>query len=585
MSHVSSSRFTVSLCRARAALLGIAVLAVTGLTGCSAQVDAPPLAGKNLLLITCDTTRADYVSCYGGAEGLTPRIDRLAAEGVLFEEAYSQTNITNPSHVSILSGLYAIQSEVLTNFMSIPDDVDILPAMFQRAGYATGGFPSAPQLSKTLLDLPGFDMIHEVSEVVDAEDNVDRAIAWLDESGAGTAGQKPFFMWLHFYDPHTPYDPPAEFRQMFYQGDPQAGDGPTLSEDPFFRASIKPVQRRYGKVRDREYPVAMYSAEIAYMDHEIGRFLDYLESRGTYDDTAVVLVADHGEVLGEHGVYYDHVTLYEPSIKIPFIVRAPGVRQGVRVPGAVTHVDIVPTVSGLFGLTPEQDFEMHGMDLGGVLAGSAEVPSRLLVHEHASNQMVSLREGPWKLTKQIDAPKFFSPPVQLTHLGDDPSETTNVVDAHPDLAEKFGAVAREWVERPRPELGPGEQNPAWDDAGRERLAKLRKQLAELGYVEEDDEASSETDGGEAPASAAAGGATGASGQFVGPQRFYERLVACDDIPFEKRRTIYAMYQAWTRKLRQHSDSSDQFTALAAEMVAEMKSVLTEAEQAVLDGLL
>ena len=174
-----------------------------GGTDATGAASPPRMAGKNLVLITCDTTRSDFVTCYGGEAGLTPNIDRLASQGVLFEEAYSQTNVTNPSHVSILSGLYAIQSEIMTNFRALPEEVDILPSMFRRLGYTTGGFPAAPQLSSRLLNLPDFDRTFEVDEVVDADENVDRAIAWLEDSGAGTDGKPPFFLWLHLYDPHT----------------------------------------------------------------------------------------------------------------------------------------------------------------------------------------------------------------------------------------------------------------------------------------------------------------------------------------------------------------------------------------------
>ncbi len=266
----------------------------------SKEPEAPPdaeLAGKNLIVITLDTARQDHFSCYGNPEfrGTTPHIDDLAADGSLFLNGYSQTNTTNPSHAVIFTGLYALDLEVMNNQVPLPAaaaGVDTLPAAFRRANYRTAAFPAVPHLST--LDIPGFDESMSPQAERNARESVDLFLDWVEGGATG-----PFFAWLHLFDPHVRYEPPERYRTRFYSGDPTRGEGAKLSTISRFEKAPPVAQEQFGEVRDRAYPRAMYRGEIQYTDDQIGRLISALKERGLYEDTAIVLVGDHGESLGE----------------------------------------------------------------------------------------------------------------------------------------------------------------------------------------------------------------------------------------------------------------------------------------------
>jgi choline-sulfatase len=300
------------------------VLAVLLPRGLAAPVPARRPA-PNVILITIDTVRADHVGCYGATNVKTPTLDGLARDGIVFERAISQVPLTWPSHAAILTGTYPFQNGV-QDFTGQPLDPRFrsVAQVFKQQGYATGAVVSAFVLDRSWGLARGFDFYDDAFSaatfqrkdigLVDrkAGESVTHAISWLRKTP-----HRPFFFWLHLYDPHSPYDPPEPFRTQY-----------------------------------RSHP---YDGEIAYADHELGRLIAWLKQNQLYDRTAIVLLSDHGESLGDHGEKEHGLFVYNSTVHIPLIVKPPagsGFRPG-RVARPVETVAVAPTLVRLAGMKGE----------------------------------------------------------------------------------------------------------------------------------------------------------------------------------------------------------------------------------------
>lgn len=308
--------------RAGRRLRGIAMAAV--LAACAALVaagcggaDSPARPG--IILITLDTTRADHLGCYGYERDTSPRIDALAAEATLYTRAYSTSSWTLPAHASLFTGKYTSSHGArydpegplkLTQAIDGPDSWEgyrarglaagevTLAALLRQAGYATGAVVSGPWMKRVFGLDDGFDFYDDggISHVNGkrAEAVTDAAIEWLADCG------EPYFLFLNYYDPHTPYMPPDEYRDTFLPD---------------------PVPE--GFLESDAGLIALYDAEILYTDHHVGRLLDKLKDLGLYDDCWIILTSDHGHLLGEHGMHSHGRTLSQAEIHVPLIVKEP----------------------------------------------------------------------------------------------------------------------------------------------------------------------------------------------------------------------------------------------------------------------
>jgi arylsulfatase A-like enzyme len=282
---------------------------------------------RSALLVTMDTTRADALSCYGGPPGVTPNLDALARDGVLYLQARTTAPLTMPTHASMLTGLYPIRHTVRSNSAeALPASARTLAEAARDGGLDTAAFVAAVVLASDFGLAQGFDVYDEPEkpavateihyEERSADEVADRAIAWL----VGRDPDAPFFLWVHFFDPHQPYDPPADMLA-------QAGGDP-------------------------------YRAEVARMDRAIGRLIDALERIGALDETLVVAAADHGEALEEHGEGTHGCLVYDGVIRVPLIVRDPaGERAGERSGEIVSTADVYPTIADALGLRAERDVD------------------------------------------------------------------------------------------------------------------------------------------------------------------------------------------------------------------------------------
>jgi len=394
------------------------------------------LYGQNVLLITLDTTRADRLGCYGYAGAATPTLDELAEQGVLFLHAQSQVPLTFPSHASLMTGRYPKELGVRVNGRNaLAPTHPTLATIFKEHGYGTAAFVSAAVVdSRYGLDR-GFDTYSDdmgrQGENLDlapperpANVVTDDALAWLD-----SAADKPFFVWIHYYDPHDPYEPPSAFR--------------AAHPDP-------------------------YDGEIAFMDTQIKRVVDWLNSRRLRDRTLVIAVGDHGESFGEHGELGHTVFLYQTNLSVPMILTHPSLRTGHRVEAVVECVDLLPTVLSLMGWTPPPG--LLARDLTPALAGELIDSTESYGESHHVNwsygwaEQRSLTTQRWKYISSTE-PELFD-------LAADPRERVNVLAGFPKVARQM----REALQARFLEMQPGEAGAITIDEG------ARRELESLGYL-------------------------------------------------------------------------------------------------------
>ncbi|MBZ0267355.1 sulfatase-like hydrolase/transferase [bacterium] len=385
-----------------------ALLAGVVLPGCGSK------APRGLVLVTIDTCRADRLSCYHGTAS-TPTLDALAGRGALFEQVTAPVPLTAPSHCTVMTGLYPDRHTVRDNGAArLPQSAETIAEILRDAGWRTAAFVSAFPLARKFGVDQGFDTFddefarpaaggsgdEQSGDVArrlfyderTAEETVDRALPWLREAARGG---EPFFVWIHFFDPHASYRPPARFLRA-----PGA--------DP-------------------------YDGEISYVDEQIGRVLG--ELAGLSDRLTVAVTADHGESLGEHEEGTHGLFVYESTLRVPWIVAGPGVPAGSRVPAPVSLVDVTPTLLDLLSLDAPNGLDgesrVYLLDDGGADGADA---AATVVHGECLYPWIhydwaplrTVRRGRWKL---IDAPT-----PELYDLAADPGETTNVVAEHPDVA-------------------------------------------------------------------------------------------------------------------------------------------------------
>jgi arylsulfatase A-like enzyme/Tfp pilus assembly protein PilF len=395
----------------------------------------------NVLVVTFDTTRADRLGCYGYPDAGTPAVDRLAADGVVFDAAVSAAPLTLPAHATIFTGTRPPVHGVRDNGGYVLGEGAVtLAEVLKGAGWRTGAFVGAYVLdAKWGLD-QGFDVYFDqfaisryrtlslgaVSRRAGAV--VDAALPWLDQNAA-----TKFFAWLHFYDPHSPYDPPEPFKSRF-AGRP-------------------------------------YQGEIAYADAELGRVLDWLARRGLADRTIVVVMGDHGESLMEHGEGTHGLFVYDATVRVPLVIRAPFARtRGRRVAAVVRSEDVLPTILDLVGLDPPH--AVQGRSLLPLLTGAAReldleaYSESLYARNHFGwSELRALRVGRYKY---IEAPR-----PELYDLERDPRELTNLYETRRDLAARLARglarVGAEGSDGTPP--NPGAVDP-----------ETRERLAALGYI-------------------------------------------------------------------------------------------------------
>jgi arylsulfatase A-like enzyme/Flp pilus assembly protein TadD len=398
----------------------------------------------NVILITIDTLRSDYLGCYGNRKIETPTLDGLANDGTLFERAYCQAPMTPPSHASILTGTYP-PTHGVRDFTSgrLRAGFPTLATMLKKNGYATAAFVSAYVLDSVWGLNQGFDLYYDRFTPREfqgvnpgnvqrkAGETIGLVLDWLNRGV-----RKPYFLWVHLYDPHHDYNPPEPFHSRY------ASD--------------------------------LYGGEVAYADHELGRLIRALKQRGDYDSSLIVATSDHGEAFGEHGEYEHGFFVYSATTHIPLIVKPPSLTGKTvrRVPDLVTTVDIAPTVLQVTQTPADTRVPMQGESLLNRILGKASAPefsySETLYPRDTFgwSDLFSYMEGNYKY---IEAPH-----PELYNLSTDPQEKVNLLDKQKATASSL----RQKLDRLKQRLKP--PGNAGNDAVRD--SQKIEALRSLGYV-------------------------------------------------------------------------------------------------------
>ena len=411
---------------------------------------------RNLILFGIDSLWADRMSCYGYDRLTTPNIDRLASQGVLFENTYSAHIPTTSAYASMLTGMDCFSTEVvaLRHQGGLTKKVKTLPEILRKEGYNTTcvGFTGNPSSR-------GFNRYENYAAwgswdqrpLRKAELLNDIAIPELERL---SRSKKPFCLFLRHMDPHAPYLPPAPYDTMFYGGNPCAKGNksmdPVKAFKPFrdFHLSWMPPG-----ITDTEYVNAQYDGEVAYMDACIQVILTKLEALGLAADTIVALNGDHGETLDEHDCYYDHHGLYECTLHVPLILRLPGVLpEGVRVSGYNQHKDLVPTLLQLMGIKP--GIKLDGHSLMPMIKGQrASHESGIYITEATWMRKHGWRTPEWKLIVALEPDFHFKPEVELYNLIEDPGETKNLANKEKGIVATLRKQMEDWIAKREKETG------------------------------------------------------------------------------------------------------------------------------------
>jgi arylsulfatase A-like enzyme len=429
----------------------------------------------NIVWIIIDCLRADRLGCDGYPRPTTPNLDRVAREGTRFTQCISPHIPTHPAHTSFFSSTDVFSHQIVAQGAKKEPEpgLRLLPRILRDRGYYTAAVDNIGRWIE-----PAFEQYetyprwnHDGSRPWrNGEQVTEKAMRLLDRCD----DRQPFFLFLHYWDPHTPYLPPAPFDRMFYTGD---------EKDPSHR-SMEPVWQspwfsRYFEewlpgVRDIEYVKAQYDAEVAYADACVGRVLQSLERRGMLDDTLLVIGADHGEELDDHGMWFDHHGLYDTNVRVPLLLRAPGrVPQGQRVEGQVSLLDVSPTLLQIAGM-PEVPAEegMQGRSLLPLMdGGGGNTWDGIYCTECTWLRKRAWRTPEWKLIRALEEDIYDTPDTELYDLNADPAEQKNVAEDRPDVVAQLGGAMDDWVSRRRAETGL--PDPSEDQAGALRIWQPR----------------------------------------------------------------------------------------------------------------
>ena len=456
----------------RAAAMSLVAVLGSLLASCSGETGRE--RPRNVILITLDTTRADYLSAYGHPEETTPHLDELTREGTRFDLAISTSSVTPVSHASILTGLnnheHNLRSFSATGRSRLGKDIPTLATVLRQHGLTTLAVHSAFPVSSYFGFDRGFDVFENYSVDLPAEDGnqvvtarkMHRLQRRSDKTTRSainhlTSTNDPFFLWVHYWDPHDPkLVLPTKIRSTF-RGLPW-----------------------------HEKRIKLYTEAVRFLDSQIGRFLAALRETGRYDDTLFLVVADHGEGLGDHD-WMTHRLVYQEQIRVPLIVRVPGMKQVSVVGDLVSTTDIFPTILDFLGF--EFDGRVSGRSLRELISGQDmttriafadyvdgfDINSKFLAERPDDNFLYAAMDGQWKLIYRPTRPHKS----ELFHLTEDPDELVNLYAERPQekqrLLEELARL-RPWVLEP---FAPS------DDV--DTLAETRTALTALGYLSGEEE--------------------------------------------------------------------------------------------------
>ncbi|MFN2427151.1 MAG: sulfatase, partial [Candidatus Binatia bacterium] len=427
------------------ALVGVGAATSAVLDMTVSPTRAPAAAGTaqgpSVILIIADTLRADYVGAYGSTATRTPWMDRLAKDGVVFENAFANSTWTRPSVATIVTSLFPSSHKVMHKTDLLPEGVTTISETMKDAGYRTVGYVTNINVAPSFHFEQGFDeyyylspefffgatdsgsklALYSVMRLIrerflstskwaqyyyqDAQTVNGAALPWLDRNGQG-----PFFTLIHYMDPHDPY-----------------------FEIPYNGVAVARVDTPNPDPSQRDRMAKLYASNIEYLDGFLGNLIEALKSSGEYDNTVIALVSDHGEEFYEHKGWWHGTTLYDEESRVPFIVKlAQNAKAGSRVKSPAQLLDLAPTLVAAAQVEAPEAWQ--GRDL----FSDAEAPQAIFQEEdHEGNQLFSIRTNRWKMIVANKNNPRGLPELELFDVTTDPGETKNLAEANPDVVKQL----------------------------------------------------------------------------------------------------------------------------------------------------
>ncbi|MCC6443524.1 MAG: sulfatase [Armatimonadetes bacterium] len=416
----------------------------------------------NVILISLDTLRADRLSCYGYPRLTSPHIDRAAGQGTIFTECFSTHIPTHPAHTTLFTGKDVMAHQIVSQGAKFDLDPAIrtLSELLREEGYYTAAADNLGRwFARGFEHYEGYQWATDPGQPWRKGEAVNKTVLSVLDRCAGQ--DRPFFLFLHYWDAHTPYLPPPPFDRMFYEGNEKDEDNLSMDAVWEFENFKWYFAEWMGGVTDIEFPKSQYDAEVAYMDACLSHLFTRLDELNLTEETLLIMTADHGEEMDEHGLWFDHHGLYDTNLHIPLIMRCPGrVLAGHRAGGFVRLMDVAPTILDCAGLGPVAAREgMQGRSAlpmavspGPISTGTCDA---LYLTECTWMKKRGLRTHEWKLILEAGGtpPEFKRPDVELYHLTEDPGEQANRAGDFPEVAQAMEAQLMGWVRKRMRETG------------------------------------------------------------------------------------------------------------------------------------
>ena len=454
----------------------------------------------NVVLISIDTLRADYLGCAGYSGVISPAIDQLTKKGVLFSNAIAQATTTLPSHMSILTSLYpsvhavSPSGRISEATVSLPEGRTTIAEVLKQNGYRTAAYVDGGWLNKKFGYDQGFDVYDDTAGHIKKINK--KVMKFVKEHF-----QEKFFLFMHMYDVHGPYEPPHPYDRMFYQGNEY---DPSNHSMDFIREVGYHDYQKFGDVTDIEFVKAQYAGCVRYVDSELAKLLHLLEELRIFNDTIIVLMSDHGESLFEHHVYVGHgMFLHETEVRIPLVMKLPKDKYAqTRVTDQVQSIDVMPTMLDLLNLSGPE--EMQGRSLTKLIeqpkvrreetyafGETPNLPGTAFVRTNRWKYISPLTISPENISETLQASdkinlaQYIVVGEQLYDLERDPDELNNIIDQEKDTAAALRERLEGWKSENRKQVTSfeNEQRIRSKSGGVRLSEEERDNLKSLGYVE------------------------------------------------------------------------------------------------------
>jgi arylsulfatase A-like enzyme len=425
------------------------------------------MARLNVLFVVVDSLRADHLGCYGYAKNTSPQLDALARESTLFTQHFAPGIPTTPAFTTLFSGLHPYRHGVLSHGgdMLLAPEILLLPQLAQRAGYVTVAVDNLAVQGngRGSWFTRGFDYYSAFTYQPfgrQSEDLASRTLRFLTEFQ-----NEKLFLFLHLWDPHTPYAPPVPFDTMHYEGvstPPEKLQQIKALAPEYYEAFLGDM--KFARPDDFDWIMAQYDGEISYADAQIGRIVEQVKTLNLWDETAIVVMSDHGECFGEGGFWFDHHGLYDANLRVTSIWRVPG-KSPQQCHDFLSTEDVLPTLCELCNWTlPEQD--VSGCSFVPLLCGESTLPAReLFVGVECSRQAsLCVRTEKWKLIVPIvknargeAVVDFYGRPrdeqILLFDLEHDPQETRDVSAVYSGVRDELLTQLNQWRDKEKQRRG------------------------------------------------------------------------------------------------------------------------------------